>query len=124
MIAATAVLATPTSPLQALTFRTLLLLLYGSAIRIGEAVSLTLTDVDLERSILTVRNTKFYKSRIVPVGPKLAQVLSTYATRRRRLPLPNGDASTLTRATDIVHTIPPLIVWRAGTQATPGLAPS
>jgi site-specific recombinase XerD len=94
MIAATAVLATPTSPLQALTFRTLLLLLYGSAIRIGEAVSLTLTDVDLEQSILTVRNTKFYKSRIVPIGPKLAQVLYTYATRRRRLPLPNGDAST------------------------------
>ena len=61
MIAATAVTATPTSPLQALTFRTLLLLLYGSAIRIGEAVSLTLTDVDLEQSILTVRNTKFYK---------------------------------------------------------------
>jgi integrase/recombinase XerD len=94
LIAATEVLATPISPLQALTFRTLLLLLYGSAVRIGEALSLTLNDVDLEQAILTVRNTKFYKSRIVPIGPKLTQVLSTYATRRRRLPLPNGDAST------------------------------
>ena len=94
MIAATAVLATPQSPLQALTVRTLLLLLYGSAIRVGEAISLTLNDVDLEQSILTVRNSKFYKSRIVPIGPKLANALSTYATRRRRLPLPKGDAST------------------------------
>jgi integrase/recombinase XerD len=94
LIAATEVLATPISPLQAMTFRTLLLLLYGSAVRIGEALSLTLNDADLEQAILTVRNTKFYKSRIVPIGPKLTQVLSTYATRRRRLPLPNGDDST------------------------------
>jgi site-specific recombinase XerD len=94
LIRATDVLAVPQSPLQALTFRTLLYLLYGSAIRVGEALSLTLDDVDLEQAILTVRNTKFYKSRVVPVGPKLTQVLATYATRRRRLPLPNGDDST------------------------------
>jgi integrase/recombinase XerD len=94
LIRATDVLAVPQSPLQAVTFRTLLLLLYGSAIRIGEAISLTLNDVDLEQAILTVRNTKFYKSRVVPVGPKLTQILATYATRRRRLPLPNGDDST------------------------------
>jgi integrase/recombinase XerD len=94
LTAATEVLATPISPLQALSLRTLLLLLYGSAIRIGEALSLTLNDVDLEQAILTVRNTKFFKSRLVPIGPNLTQVLSTYATRRRRLPLPNGDAST------------------------------
>jgi integrase/recombinase XerD len=94
LIAATEVLATPISPLQAITFRTVLFLLYGSAIRIGEAVSLTLNDVDLYQAILTVRNTKFYKSRIVPIGPKLTEVLSTYATKRRRLPLPYGDDST------------------------------
>lgn len=94
LIRATDVLAAPQSPLQALTVRTLLLLLYGSAIRVGEAISLTLNDVDLEQAILTVRNTKFYKSRVVPVGPQLTQVLATYATRRRRLPLPNGDDST------------------------------
>lgn len=93
LIAATEVLSTPKSPLQAMTFRTLLLLLYGSAIRIGEALSLTLNDVDLEQAMLTVRNTKFYKSRLVPVGPNLTRILSAYATRRRRLPLPNGDAS-------------------------------
>lgn len=94
LIKATDVLAAPQSPLQALTVRTLLLLLYGSAIRIGEALSLTLNDVDLAQAILTVRNTKFFKSRVVPIGPKLTQALSAYATRRRRLPLPNGDAST------------------------------
>jgi integrase/recombinase XerD len=94
LIKATDVLATPQSPLQALSVRTILLLLYGSAIRIGEALALTLNDVDLEQAILTVRNTKFFKSRIVPIGPQLTQVLSAYTTRRRRLPLPNGEAST------------------------------
>jgi integrase/recombinase XerD len=93
LIVATEVLATPKSPLQALTFHTLLLLLYGSAIRLGEALSLTLNDVDLEQAMLTVRNTKFYKNRLVPIGPNLTRILSAYATRRRRLPLPNGEAS-------------------------------
>jgi integrase/recombinase XerD len=81
------------SPLQPLTYRTLLLLLYGSAIRIGEALALTLRDVDLAQGMLTVRETKFFKTRLVPMGPKLTRVLTEYARRRRRLPLALGEAS-------------------------------
>ncbi len=81
------------TPLRPLTFRTLVLLLYGSAIRISEALALPLRDVDLAAGVLTIRETKFFKSRVVPIGPKLTRALSDYAERRRRLPLPAGEDS-------------------------------
>jgi integrase/recombinase XerD len=63
--------------LDAATFRTLLLLLYGAALRFSEATGLTLADVDLAEDVLTIRATKFYKSRPVPIGPQLATVLAS-----------------------------------------------
>jgi len=81
------------STLHPLTYRTLLLLLYGSAIRIGEALALTLRDVDLTEGILIVREAKFFKTRQVPLGPRLTCVLARYARHRRCLPLPCGEAS-------------------------------
>ncbi len=85
---------TPMSPLQADTFRTLLLLLYGTGLRIREALSLTLQDVNLGDQLLAIRQTKFFKSRIVPIGPRLTQELRTYSTGRRRLSCPSGETST------------------------------
>ena len=76
------------------TLRTLLLLLYGAALRGGEARSLTVDDVDLSEAVLTVRNAKFYKSRLVPVGPQLADRLRSYAEIRTSRPFPQGRAST------------------------------
>jgi site-specific recombinase XerD len=93
LVAATDVIDAPESPLQAPTVRTLLLLLYGTAMRIGEALSLTLNDVDLAQAVVTVRNAKFFKARLVPIGPKLTHELSIYEDRRRQLSLPQGDAS-------------------------------
>lgn len=81
------------SPLQGTTLRTLLLLLYGTGMRIGEALSLNLADVDLPERIVCVRDTKFYKTRLVPLGPKLTAELDAYARRRRVLALPAGEAS-------------------------------
>src|SRR5713226_1378281 len=78
LLAATDILQTPLSPLLALTMRTLFLLLYGTAMRIGEALSLTLQDVDLENRMLTVRDSKFFKTRLVPIGPQLTTVLTDY----------------------------------------------
>ena len=60
------------------TVRTLLLLLYGTGLRIGEAIRLQHRDVDFRERILTIRETKFYKSRLVPVSPDLAAVLRDY----------------------------------------------
>ena len=93
LLAATDTLRSPRCPLRALTFRTLLLLLYGTGLRIGEALTLTIHDVDTAQRLVTIRNTKFFKTRLVPTGPQLTQALSIYVARRRRLPLPAGDAS-------------------------------
>jgi site-specific recombinase XerD len=81
--------------LDAVTFRTLLLLLYGAGLRFGEATRLTLADVDLANAVLTIRATKFYKSRLVPVGPQLASVLDSHVTRRRRAGLVDDPTALL-----------------------------
>jgi integrase/recombinase XerD len=102
LIAATDTLRTPLSPLLSLTMHTLLLLLYGTGMRIGEALSLTLRDVDLENCVLTLRDTKFFKTRLVPIGPRLTRVLRDYLSRRYQLPLPGGiDSAFLATRTGI-----------------------
>jgi integrase/recombinase XerD len=90
LLDATAILESPFSRLQASTYRTLLLTLYGSGLRVGEALRLTLVDVDLVERVLTVHETKFYKSRLVPVGEQLAAALAAYGRRRAGLPMPHG----------------------------------
>ena len=76
------------------TLRALLLLLYGAGLRLSEARRLTLEDVDLPDALLTVRNTKFHKTRLVPVGPQLADALRAYAAKRAERVLPAGRDST------------------------------
>jgi integrase/recombinase XerD len=65
------------------TFRTILLTIYGAALREGECLSLTLSDVDLSQALLTIRDTKFYKSRLVPLGCDLNEAMLRYARRRK-----------------------------------------
>jgi integrase/recombinase XerD len=93
LVAATDTLHTPQSPLRTDTMRSLLLLLYGTGMRIGEALSLTLADVDLVERLVTVRDTKFFKTRLVPIGPRLTRILSDYRACRQQLPLPSGETS-------------------------------
>jgi site-specific recombinase XerD len=94
LLAATETLDTPKAPLRALGFRTLLLLLYGTGMRLNEALSLTLNDVDLANRLITVCHTKFFKTRLVPTGPKLTGALAGYARQRSQvLPMPAGGDS-------------------------------
>jgi integrase/recombinase XerD len=72
------------SKLQPYTCRMLILLLYGAALRISEALSLTLADVDLLASILTIRESKFYKTRLVPISPALTRTLGNYMAQRAK----------------------------------------
>jgi site-specific recombinase XerD len=74
--------------IDALTSRTLLLLLYATGLRISEALNLNLADVDLDDRVLHVRGSKFYKTRLVPIGTDLMQVLREHAQQRcKRSPL-------------------------------------
>lgn len=61
-----------------------LLLLYATGLRIGEALGLDLADVDLDARLLRVRNSKFYKTRLVPIGADLTRVLADYASERKK----------------------------------------
>ncbi len=72
----------PHDPLFGITLRTILILLYSAGLRINEALSLKGGDVDLADNILTIRNTKFFKSRLVPISPQLSDVLRTYVMER------------------------------------------
>lgn len=65
------------------TLRALLLLLYGAGLRVGESLALNERDVDLANAWITIRQTKFFKSRLVPVGPHLARALAEYSARRQ-----------------------------------------
>ena len=68
--------------LQPHTCRMLILLLYGAGLRISEALALTLANLDLAAAIITIRESKFYKTRFVPIGPDLTGALAAYAARR------------------------------------------
>lgn len=53
-------------------------LLYGCGLRISEALHLRVRDVDLARGMLTIRETKFLKDRLVPVAPSVVARLQQY----------------------------------------------
>src|SRR5260370_33976085 len=69
--------------LQPSVVQTLLLFLYGTGLRVRESLALTQADVDLAAGVVTVRESKFFKSRLVPLGPQLLKVLVTYAAHRK-----------------------------------------
>jgi len=58
-------------------------LLSVTGLRLGEACNLELQDVDLDTAILTIRNTKFGKDRLVPVHATTCDVLSDYLAQRQ-----------------------------------------
>jgi integrase len=71
--------------LKAATYETLIGLLAVTGVRIGEAIRLDRADVDWESGVLAIRNTKFGKSREVPLHPSTVEALATYRRRRDRL---------------------------------------
>lgn len=64
------------SPLRGAVLGTALLVLYLTGLRVGEVRRLTVEDVDFQSSILHIRDTKFGKSRLVPVAPDLIERLA------------------------------------------------
>ena len=72
----------PKTELRRWTYHALLGLLSVTGMRVGEALRLMLDDVDLDNAVLTVRGTKFGKSRLVPIHASTRDVLASYRTRR------------------------------------------
>jgi integrase len=94
LLDATDILATPRFPMAPVTYRTLLLLLYGAGLRAGEGLRLRCPDVDAKDRVLSIWDTKFFKSRLVPIGPELVRSLEEYRIIRQGLPMPAGSRST------------------------------
>lgn len=73
---------TPPDSLRPKTYVTLISLLYCTGLRISEALKLTLYDVDLEDGVIFVRESKFHKSRAVPLHPRTTESLKEYRQAR------------------------------------------
>jgi len=74
----------PADALRRWTYYCLLGLLSVSGLRISEALNLKHEDVDLDEGVLTIRGTKFGKSRLVPLHASTQKVLAAYLSRRDR----------------------------------------
>lgn len=70
-------------PLRNLTYSTLIGLLATTGLRVGEAIKLDLGDIDHTDAVLLIRESKFGKSRLVPVQPSTLTAIEHYHAIRR-----------------------------------------
>jgi site-specific recombinase XerD len=68
-------------------YRAIFTLLYGAGMRVSEVLALKVADIDSQRMVVHVRNTKNRHDRIVPLSPRMLQSLRDYWKARR----PNGS---------------------------------
>ena len=85
-----AALRLPGPPFHGRTIRLLILVLYCTGLRFGEAVRLKVRDVDLGRRVFDVRESKG-RSRLVPFHADLARELRTYRRERQLIALPSTE---------------------------------
>ena len=72
----------PAPGLRGATYETLFGLISSTGLRVSEAVHLNDSDVDLQSGTLTIRNTKFAKSRHVPMHPSTVEAMKRYRSLR------------------------------------------
>lgn len=91
LLAATRRLA-PHGGLRPATYEMIFGLIAATGLRLSDALHLRCGDVDLDRGVLTVRNTKFRKSRHVPLHPTVVVALNRYVVVRARHGTIDGNA--------------------------------
>jgi integrase/recombinase XerC len=74
----------PSGGLRPATYQALFGLIAAAGLRLSEALQIKDKDVDLRAGALTIRQTKFHKSRCLPLHPTVAEVLRTYRFKRDR----------------------------------------
>ena len=74
----------PHGSIRPATYETLFGLMASTGLRVSEAIHLRDADVDLKHAMLTVRQTKFAKSRQLPVHPSTVIALARYRRQRAR----------------------------------------
>lgn len=88
LIAAEALPPNAPSPLQRQVARIAVVLLFTTGLRRGELVRLTLGDFDAAERVLLIRQTKFHKSRLIPLSDDAAREMVRYLRERRRSGFP------------------------------------
>lgn len=63
---------------ESLRFKTIFMLIYSSGLRVSEAANLQVSDIDLERRQILVRNGKNRKDRYTIIGARTCDMLKTY----------------------------------------------
>jgi len=66
---------------------------YGLGLRVREVARLRVEHIDWDRNVLFINETKFFKSRLIPFGPKMGAQLREYLAKRTELvgPLAPSD---------------------------------
>ncbi|MDO9527525.1 MAG: tyrosine-type recombinase/integrase [Syntrophales bacterium] len=82
-------------PLRPQMLYILVLLLYTTGMRISEAMKLRLKDIDWKEEKIYIRETKFFKSRTVPLSPSMVKELKSYFQLREQARLPTDPESFL-----------------------------
>ena len=80
--------ASYSNPLRAETIHLALVLLFCCGLRRGELLRLTLRHFDSTENLVRIQDTKFHKSRLVPLSRSVAQELRDYMELRRQHLLP------------------------------------
>ena len=83
---------TPKGGMRPLMYSTLFGLIVAAGLRLSEALQLKVCDVDLDEASITVRQTKFHKSRCLPIAASVVQALVQYRGRRNRHADPGAAA--------------------------------
>ena len=58
--------------------QTALIITYGLGLRIHETLSVTLNDIDMDNQVITIQQSKFYKSRLLPFNQQVKKIIKTY----------------------------------------------
>jgi integrase/recombinase XerD len=120
----------PDAPLRPMVLYTMVVLAYCAGLRRSELAGLDLGDVDLQSDTITIRETKFYKTRILPLTGSVMAELRAYIDARRRASAPQDPRSGLfwhehfnDRYTPVtVSTMITNVMRRAGFKPTTGRA--
>jgi integrase/recombinase XerD len=116
-------------PLRSATYQTLIGLLATTGVRIGEALRLDRDDLDRTEGVLRIRESKFGKSRLVPLDPTAVDALERYDhTRQQLMPAPSTKALFVSlRGTRVIYeTVWPahrMLCERAGVGADSTVTP-
>ncbi|CAN7479393.1 tyrosine-type recombinase/integrase [Variovorax paradoxus] len=118
----------PRSSMRPLTLYTMLVLAYCAGLRLGELARLDLGDVHVATGEIVIRETKFFKSRTLPLADSVMVALRRYLEARQRAGAPQDGSSGLfwhTQGTGrysrvMTHKLLVRVLRRAGLKPQPG----